>query len=67
MDKEKLIDHYVNLYRQLWGSNSGLCTETLKQMGEKELKKEIKEMKQHIKDKNPYFPAFETFYQNKSK
>lgn len=46
--KRDLIEHYVNLYRQLRGSNSGLWTEELNHIDEKELKKEIKEMLNRI-------------------
>ena len=57
MNKEKLIEHYVNLYRILWNSNSGLWTETLERMKESELKKEISQMQKAIKDKNSYYPG----------
>jgi hypothetical protein len=58
MNKENLIAHYVNLYRLLYKSNSGLWTDDLNKMTEKELKKEIQEMQEHIKNKNSFFPAF---------
>ena len=59
--QDQLISQYVNLYRQLWLSNSGLWTDDLKRMSEKELKKEIKEMKQAIKEHNAYYPAYENW------
>jgi len=64
--KNDLISHYVNLYRQLWLSNEGLCTDQLKQMSEKELKRGIKDMKRAIKEKDGYYPAFEGYYRKKS-
>jgi hypothetical protein len=42
----------------LYKSNSGLWTDDLNKMTEKELKKEIQEMQEHIKNKNSFFPAF---------
>jgi hypothetical protein len=45
MIKNDLVSHYVNLYRILWNGNTGLWTENLERMSEKELRKEIKEMK----------------------
>lgn len=56
--KENLIEEYVNLYRVIWLGNTGLWTEDLERMKESELKKEIREMKQIIKEKNTYYPAF---------
>ena len=55
--KDKLIQHYVNLYRILWNGNSGLWTGDLERMSELELKKEIKQMKKAIREKDSYFPG----------
>jgi len=57
MNKQKLIDEYVNLYRILWLSNSGLWTEDLKNMTEAELKKEIAGMKKAVEEKNSFYPG----------
>ena len=52
-----LIQQYVNLYRILWNGNTGLWTGYLERMSERELKKEIREMKQAIREKNSYYPG----------
>jgi len=63
-NKQDLVGQYVNLYRQLWLSN--IWSEDLERMSEKELKKEIREMKKAIKEKNGYYPAFEQYYRKQS-
>lgn len=55
--KEKLIQHYVNLYRILWNGNFGLWTGDLERMTEQELKKEIAGMKRAIRNKDSYYPG----------
>lgn len=39
--RQKLIQHYVNLYRQWHGSNEGLESENLNNMTKKQLEKRI--------------------------
>lgn len=63
---QDLIQHYVNLYRILWNGNQGLWTEDLKRMTEKELRKEIRGMRLAIKEKNSYYPGFESHFRKLS-
>ena len=61
-----LIQQYVNLYRILWNGNSGLWTEDLERMSKRELRKEIREMKQAIKEDNSYYPGLGKKYQRET-
>ncbi|MEB3215564.1 MAG: hypothetical protein VKN72_04775 [Nostocales cyanobacterium 94392] len=39
--KSKLIQQFVNLYRQVWNTNAGLWSDKLEKMTEAELKRNI--------------------------
>jgi len=47
--QDELIAHYVNLYRDVWGSNAGLSTAVLKQMTPTELEQKIKSLQDYHK------------------
>lgn len=56
-EKDKLIDTYTKLYNKLWGGTNGLWSGDLERLDDKSLRKEIKEMRKAIKDKDSYYPG----------
>lgn len=53
--KDKLIVRYQKLYSKLWNNNANVLN--LNDLSEKELRVEIKEMEQAIKEQNSYYPG----------
>lgn len=51
---DKILEEYKKLYRQMWGKDTYTLDEDMKRLGEKELKKEIREMKKIISDNTKY-------------